>query len=98
MSDTNVCSIGFAMDALHRLQLRSAVAAEAKAALDSAHSVLTVRCPETLARTQPPGFSLASPELWTQLEQPLSLAAAKGGKGGGGERACAGGEALRAGF
>ena len=76
MSDTNVCSIGFAMDALHRLQLRSAVAAEAKAALDSAHSVLTVRCPETLARTQPPGFSLASPELWTQLEQPPSLAAA----------------------
>jgi hypothetical protein len=31
--DTNVCCIGYAMDALHRLQLRSSVAAEARAAL-----------------------------------------------------------------
>ena len=59
-TDTNVCSIGYAMDCLHRLQLRSSVAAEAKAALDSAHSQLTVRCPETLARTSPPGFDLGS--------------------------------------
>ena len=53
-TDTNVCSIGYAMDCLHRLQLRSSVRAEARAALDSAHSQLTVRCPETLARTNPP--------------------------------------------
>lgn len=66
-TDTNVCAIGYAMDALHRLQLRSSVAASAKRALDHVHSQLVVRCPETLARTQPGGFDLSSPELWPQL-------------------------------
>ena len=90
-----VCSIGYAMDALHRLQLRSSVRASAKRALEHAHSQLTVRCPgtfsqllspppllsvsptvsdsiflvETLARTQPEGFDLWSPELWPQIAQ-----------------------------
>ena len=67
-TDANVCSIGYAMDALHRLQLRSSVAAEARAALSRAHAQLSVRCPETLARTSPPGFRLDSPELWPLLD------------------------------
>jgi hypothetical protein len=75
-TDTNVCSIGFAMDALQRLQLRSTVAAEARAALASAHSGLAVRCPETLARTSPPGFDLSAPELWPQLTKVPALAQA----------------------
>ena len=66
-TDTNVCSIGYAMDALHRLQLRSGVVAEAREALAAAHGQLTVRCPETLARTNPPGFELGAPELWPAL-------------------------------
>ena len=71
-TDTNVCSIGYAMDALHRLQLRSSVGASAKVALDHAHSQLAVRCPETLARTQPDGFDLWSPELWPHVRIPES--------------------------
>jgi hypothetical protein len=67
LTDENVCSIGFAMDALHRLQLRSEVGAEARGALAAAHAQLAVRCPETLARTSPPGFRLDAPELWPQL-------------------------------
>ena len=69
VADTNVCSIGYAMDALHRLQLRSSAAASAKIALGHAHSQLAVRCPETLARTQPDGFDLSSAELWPQLSR-----------------------------
>ena len=66
-TDTNVCSIGYAMDALHRLQLRSMAATEARKALAAAHSQLRVRCPETLARTNPPGFKMGAPELWPAL-------------------------------